>query len=59
MIVVLKDVWLEDDRVAEGNFLGKLRSNLVEQKAAGVQFTEDMDPSDYFLTVKAHGRVKI
>jgi len=57
--VVLKDVWLEDDRTEEGSLLESLRAAMVEMQTQGTVFPGNKDPSAYFLTVSAHGRVKV
>jgi len=58
-IVALKDVWLEDDRTLEGVLLESMRANIAERQAQGTVFPGCKDPSAYFLTVEAHGRVKV
>jgi hypothetical protein len=58
-IVVLKDVWLEDDRTEEGVVLQTIRDEITRMKTSGFTFPGDKDPYSYFLTVKAHGRVRV
>ena len=36
-----------------------MKTNIVEMKARGIAFPGNKDPSAYFLTVEAHGLVKI
>jgi len=58
-VVALKDVWLEDDRTEEGVILENIRIAIAEMETTGAKFPGDKKPSEYFLTVNAHGRVKI
>ena len=57
--VVVKDVWLEDDRIEEGVHLENIRSAITQMQTKGTVFPGKRDPSSYFLTVVAHGRVKV
>jgi len=57
--VVLKDVWLEDGQTEEGFLLESIRAAVVEMQTQGTVFPGNKDPSAYFLTVSAHGRVKV
>jgi hypothetical protein len=57
--VVLKDVWLEDDRIEEGVHLENIRAVITQMQTQGTVFPGNRDPSTYFLTVVAHGRVKV
>ena len=57
--VVVKDVWLEDDRIEEGVHLENIRSATSQMQTKGTVFPGKRDPSTYFLTVVAHGRVKV
>jgi Fungal protein kinase len=59
VIVALKDMWMEDDRTEEGVLLMNMRASMREMQSEGFEFPGDRDPSQYFLTVHAHGRVKI
>jgi Fungal protein kinase len=57
-IVALKDTWIEDDRTPEGLLLETMKAKIAEMQAQGTVFPGSKDPSAYFLTVEAHGRVK-
>ena len=57
--VVVKDVWLEDDRIEEGVHLENIRSATSQMQTKGVVFPGKRHPSTYFLTVVEHGRVKV
>ena len=51
--VVVKDVWLEDDRIQEGVHLENIRSATSQIQTKGTVFPGKRDPSTYFLTVVA------
>jgi hypothetical protein len=59
VVVALKDMWLEDDRTPEGYLLENMRSDIIAKQAEGFNFRSHKDPSEYFLTVHAHGRVEV
>jgi hypothetical protein len=54
-------MWLEDDRIEEGVHLENIRAAIAQMQTQGTVFpgNGDRDPSTYFLTVVAHGRVKV
>jgi hypothetical protein len=56
--VVLKDVWLEDDKTEEGKLLEHMKLAISKMKAQGEIFPGGEDFLKYFLSVRAHGRVK-
>ena len=58
-LVVVKDMWLEDDRIEEGVHLENIRSAIMQLQTKGTVFPGNRDPSTYFLTIVAHGRVKV
>ena len=58
-LVVVKDVWSEDDRIEEGVHLENIRAAITQIQTEGKVFPGSRDPSTYFLTVVAHGRVKV
>ena len=58
-LVVVKDMWLEDDRIEEGVHLENMRSAITQMQTRGTVFPGNRDPSTYFLTIVAHGRVKL
>jgi hypothetical protein len=57
----LKNQWADDDRLAEGSVLEDLRATIKFEMEKGL--FDDMgltrDPVDYFLSVKAYGRVHL
>ena len=55
----MKGVWLEDDRIEEGDHLENIRSATSQIQTKGIVFPGKRDPSTYFLTVVEHGRVKV
>ena len=57
--VVVKDMWLEDDRIEEGVHLENIRSAITQMQTRGTVFPGNREASTYFLTIVAHGRVKV